>query len=115
MAESAFRNLPSVHEVLLEPAIEAVLVRYDRATVVAAVREEIELLRHCFRQGTLPNGEATSYAIASRVELALLHARRPKLMPVINATGILLHTNLGRAPLAEAAAQAAYQAARGYL
>src|SRR5206468_4025525 len=40
---------------------------------------------------------------------------RPKLRPVINATGIVLHTNLGRAPIAEEAAQAAYEAARGYL
>jgi L-seryl-tRNA(Ser) seleniumtransferase len=40
---------------------------------------------------------------------------RPKLRPVINATGIVLHTNLGRAPAAEEAAQAAYEAARGYL
>src|SRR5205807_3357790 len=40
---------------------------------------------------------------------------RPKLRPVINATGIVLHTNLGRAPTAEAAAQAAYEGARGYL
>jgi L-seryl-tRNA(Ser) seleniumtransferase len=115
MADSAFRVLPSVHEVLLEPAIAASLSRCDRATVVAAVRSEIERLRTGFRQGTGPNGEATASAIAGRVELALLQARQPKLTPVINATGILLHTNLGRAPLAEAAAQAAYQAARGYL
>src|SRR5205807_2323289 len=40
---------------------------------------------------------------------------RPKLRPVINATGIVLHTNLGRAPVAEEAARAAYEAARGYL
>ena len=40
---------------------------------------------------------------------------RPRLCPVINATGIVLHTNLGRAPIAEEAAQAAGEAARGYL
>ena len=115
MAESAFRGLPSVHEVLSEPALEAALVRCNRAMVADAVREEIERVRSSFRHGTQPNGEATSSAIASRVELALQEARHPKLTPVINATGIVLHTNLGRAPLAEAAAQAAYQAARGYL
>ena len=115
MADSPFRALPSVHEVLLEPAIEAVLVRCDRATVVDAVREEIERLRNCYRERTPLDGEPTASAIANRVELRLLRARQPKLVNVINATGILLHTNLGRAPLAEAAAQAAYQAARGYL
>jgi L-seryl-tRNA(Ser) seleniumtransferase len=115
MADSPFRDLPSVHEVLLEPAMEAALVRCDRATVVDAVRDEIERLRNCYREQTLPDGEPTASGIASRVEVALLLSRRPKLVNVINATGILLHTNLGRAPLAEAAAQAAYQAARGYL
>src|SRR5207249_3226972 len=40
---------------------------------------------------------------------------RPKLRPVINATGIVLHTNLGRSPVADEAARAAYEAARGYL
>jgi L-seryl-tRNA(Ser) seleniumtransferase len=115
MADSPFRALPSVHEVLREPVIEAVLVRCDRATVVAAVRDEIERLRNCYREKTPPDGEPTASGIASRVEVALLHSRRPKLVNVINATGILLHTNLGRATLAEAAAQAAYQAARGYL
>ena len=42
-------------------------------------------------------------------------ARRPRLRQVINATGVLLHTNLGRAPMAEAAAEAAALAAKGYL
>lgn len=115
MADSAFRALPSVNEVLLEPAIEAALIQCDRATVVAAVRDELDRLRHCLRQGAAPNGATTAPAIATRVEVAILHSRRPKLVGVINATGILLHTNLGRAPLAEAAAKAAYQAARGYL
>lgn len=115
MADSAFRALPSVHEVLLEPAIEAALLRCDRATVVAAVRDELERLRRCLRDGAAPNGATNAPAIATRVEESLLHSRRPKLVAVINATGVLLHTNLGRAPLAEAAAQAAYQAGRGYL
>jgi L-seryl-tRNA(Ser) seleniumtransferase len=44
-----------------------------------------------------------------------MHDLRPRLRPVINATGIVLHTNLGRAPIAEEAAKAAYDAARGYL
>jgi L-seryl-tRNA(Ser) seleniumtransferase len=115
MGDSAFRALPSVNEVLLEPAIGAVLARCDRATVVAAVRAELERLRSCFRQGTQANGEASSAAIACRVQATLAELRRPRLRPVINATGIMLHTNLGRAPLAESVAQAAYQAGRGYL
>ena len=50
-----------------------------------------------------------------RIAERLGHTFQPKLRTVINATGIVLHTNLGRAPIAEEAAQAAYAAARGYL
>jgi L-seryl-tRNA(Ser) seleniumtransferase len=115
MADSAFRALPSVHEVLQEPSMGAVLAQCDRAFVVTAVRAELERLRAGLRTGTQPNGEASSSAIAARVQAAIESDLQPKLRTVINATGILLHTNLGRAPIAEPAAQAAYQAARGYL
>src|SRR5262249_15087239 len=60
-------------------------------------------------------GHLAAAAVAERVVAALEQAARPKLRAVINATGIVLHTNLGRAPVAEAAARAAYEAARGYL
>ena len=50
----------------------------------------------------------------ARVVVRLGRELQPKLRPVINATGIVLHTNLGRAPVAEQAAKAAYEAARGH-
>jgi L-seryl-tRNA(Ser) seleniumtransferase len=115
MADSAFRALPSVHEVLQEPSMGAMLAQCDRALVVTAVRAELERLRTGLRTGAQSNGEASSSAIAARVQAAIESDLQPKLRTVINATGILLHTNLGRAPIAEPAAQAAYQAARGYL
>jgi L-seryl-tRNA(Ser) seleniumtransferase len=61
------------------------------------------------------DGTADANLVASRVAERLSRDLRPKLRPVINATGIVLHTNLGRAPIAEIAARAAYDAARGYL
>src|SRR6185312_8595948 len=61
------------------------------------------------------NGQFDMAAIAARVVQRLAHDLRPRVRSVINATGIVLHTNLGRAPIAEEAAQAAYEAARGYL
>ncbi len=104
-----------MHEVLLEPALEKVLVQCARTTVVDAVRDEIERLRTCLRQGSIPNGEATAPAIASRVERTLLQKRRPKLVPVINATGILLHTNLGPDTVGGGSGTGGLPAARGYL
>jgi L-seryl-tRNA(Ser) seleniumtransferase len=115
MADSPFRQLPAVHEVLADPALEGALKNHERGTVVDAVRAELARVRTGLREEPALNGAATASAIATRVELALTQALQPRLRPVVNATGILLHTNLGRAPLAEAAAKAAYEAARGYL
>src|SRR5262249_10332425 len=66
-------------------------------------------------EGEEMEGQGGAEAVAARVAERLGRELRPKLRPVINATGIVLHTNLGRAPIAEEAAQAAYEAARGYL
>jgi L-seryl-tRNA(Ser) seleniumtransferase len=115
MADSPFRQLPAVHEVLADPALEGALKNHGRGTVVDAVRAELARVRTVLREEAALNGAATASAIATRVERTLTQALQPRLRPVVNATGILLHTNLGRAPLAEAAAQAAYEAARGYL
>jgi L-seryl-tRNA(Ser) seleniumtransferase len=72
-------------------------------------------LRLRLGQGEGVDGQASADFVAARVVERLGRELRPKLRPVINATGIVLHTNLGRAPIAEEAAKAAYEAARGYL
>ena len=59
----------------------------------------------------LPSVEALSERLARNVAEVML---RPRLRRVLNATGVIVHTNLGRAPLAESAAQAAVEVARGY-
>jgi L-seryl-tRNA(Ser) seleniumtransferase len=61
------------------------------------------------------NGDCDPEAVAADVAQRLERESQPRLRSVINATGIILHTNLGRAPIAEEAADAAYEAARGYL
>jgi L-seryl-tRNA(Ser) seleniumtransferase len=89
------RELPGVHEVLerLGPALE----RFPRAVVLAEVRRVIEAARAGIRAGSLAAGNGVS--IETLVERSLESLMRPSLRRVINATGVVLHTNLGRAPL----------------
>jgi len=108
-----FRNLPAVHDILQEPRILVLEPQHAHDAIVNAIRIELAAIRERLTQGL--NGECTSATIAANVETRLHRDVQPRLRPVINATGIVLHTNLGRAPMAECAAQAAYDAARGYL
>ena len=113
MNENPFRNLPSVNEV-----VETALVRaqsHDHDLLVGAIRQELADVRRGLADGAALDGATTPESIAERALRRLSHELRPALRPVINATGIVLHTNLGRAPIAEEAARAAYEAARGYL
>src|SRR5436190_4730440 len=105
------RRLPSVHDVLDSAPLRELQTRHGHAVVVAAVRAVLAELRNG-RSVELLNGETTAEIIGRSVVQRLQQELRPKLRPVINATGIVLHTNLGRAPLAEAAARAAYEAGR---
>ncbi len=86
------RELPAVHEVLgrLSPGLN----RFPRAVVVAEIRRAIEADRAALLRGCAPTAD-----IEARVEAALLAIEQPSLCSVINATGVVLHTNLGRAPL----------------
>ena len=115
MTDNPFRNLPSVHDILQAAAVQALAGKHAHEVVVEAIRDEITELRRRLSQGEVLDGEATADILARRVSDRLGRNFRPKLRPVINATGIVLHTNLGRAPVAEEAARAAYDAARGYL
>jgi len=103
------RALPSVDRLLRHPAVAALAADHPRTLVVRAVRDAIAAARAA--PDTAPAGDA---AWAAAVRCALARAAAPTLRPVINATGVVLHTNLGRAPLAEAALAAIAEAARGY-
>jgi L-seryl-tRNA(Ser) seleniumtransferase len=94
VAESEkLRELPAVHEVL--GRLEPLLKRYPRPLVTEEVRRAIESRRAGIQAG---NG-AVQGAIEVEVERSLEALARPSLRRVINATGVVLHTNLGRAPL----------------
>ena len=92
------RALPSVDRLLLEPEIRELLRTAPRLAVVDAVRESLAAAR------TRRAGPPESWAADVRERLA--DRGRPSLRPVLNATGVVLHTNLGRAPLAPAAVAA---------
>ena len=91
---------------LRDPGVAALLAEAPRPVLLGAVREAIEAAR----RGRA--GAPDDWAAEVRERLAAL--LRPGLRPVLNATGVVLHTNLGRAPLAPVAAAAAAAAAAGY-
>ena len=100
------RRLPAVDEVLRTPSAAAVVETFGRTALVEAIRSELADAR----RGAADVGDAD--AIGARATLRLERAAAPSLKPVYNLTGTVLHTNLGRARLAEAAIEAATQAMR---
>lgn len=115
MPDNPFRRLPKVSDVLELPAVAAARTRHPHAAVADAVRAEVDALRSHIVAGRPLDGQADPEALAARVVARLELLAAPQLRTVLNATGIVLHTNLGRSPMAEPVAAAAYQAARGYL
>jgi L-seryl-tRNA(Ser) seleniumtransferase len=104
---AAKRDLPSVDAVLRTPLAATLIDRFGRDSTAAAIRESIATARAEKGEATLGADEAANAA------LSRLEARdRPRLGPVFNLTGIVLHTNLGRAQLAEEAIAAATTAMR---
>ncbi len=111
------RQIPSVDEVLHEPVVQRILEAHPRWLVVEAVRETLEECRQklltLLRQGveTTPPDLST---LLSEISLRVLHRARPSLRRVINATGVILHTNLGRAPLSPEAQARVQEVAQHY-
>ncbi len=105
------RTLPSVNALLETDGVRALLDRAPRTLVVDAVRQTLEDARR-ERAGGGPARDDVEWATA--IGEALRRKQRPSLRPVINATGVVLHTNLGRAPLPTAALDAIQRVATGY-
>ncbi len=100
------RHLPSIEHLLADPGVAGLLEHAPRAAVVAAARDAVASARSG-RSGA-PADWASE--IADRLRIGLAHS----LVPVLNATGVVLHTNLGRAPLAASAVRAVAVVAGGY-
>ncbi|MGB6478561.1 MAG: L-seryl-tRNA(Sec) selenium transferase [Candidatus Sulfotelmatobacter sp.] len=111
-----FRKLPSVDDVMRVSAVGSLAASYGHESTVDAARAVLSRLRHEITSGLLDANalELALSGLAGAVENQLRHALANSLRPVINATGVILHTNLGRAPLSDAAIEHIRETAASY-
>ncbi len=111
-AEDRLRKIPSVDQLAVSPAGETLVREHGRDPVVDALREELDSVRARLKSGAEASVDPADLLAGA---LERLRARRaPKLCRVINATGVILHTGLGRAVLPKAALDAIASEQRGY-
>jgi L-seryl-tRNA(Ser) seleniumtransferase len=105
VSSELFRKLPSVDDVMRVPAVSALAASYGYHSVVDAARVVLARLRQEITSKLLDDNalDIALSGLVDAVEKQLRRSLRYSLRPVINATGVILHTNLGRAPLSEAA------------
>ncbi len=109
--QKQFRLLPSVEELLQSEIGQQLVTRFSRPLVLRAVRASLTLARTHILAGT--NCPSHDELLAS-AEQQLRLEQQPHLRSVINATGVIINTNLGRAPLSYEALQAVQQVSSGY-
>jgi len=105
------RAIPAVENLLQIPQSTELINEYGRTLVLDAIRSILAEMR---AGATAGGGEPENAAILELARRRIQAWLQPTLLPVINATGVILHTNLGRAPLSKAAQQALFQAADAY-
>jgi len=109
---NTLRNLPSVDQVLTSEKGQELIKQYGHNLVVRAIRTTLDDIRqrHLDQNVDLPGLDEVFKQSADILQTWL----KPSLAPVINATGVIIHTNLGRAPLSEEALEAVKAVAGGY-
>ena len=109
---SELRSLPSVDRLIQTPPVNDWIAAYGRPLTINAIRAELDEARreHATDGSPIPTIDALIDSIGAR----LSSSTASTLQPVINATGVILHTNLGRAPLSHSAVQAIQEVAVGY-
>ena len=108
---TGLRDLPSVDKLLGTVPGEEMVSEFGHTLTVKAVREVLDEIRGEFKKNqTIPNETQTLSMIKTKLESWV----KPTLEPVINATGTVLHTNLGRAPLSKAAMQSMLEVSQAY-
>ena len=112
MSQSSLRTLPSVEKLLGHESLVSAANDLPRTVLVAAVRDTLTAARDSLKEGgdSAPDLDALASVAVARARAGM----QPLLRRVLNATGIVLHTNLGRAPLSERARRAVADVAAGY-
>ncbi len=111
-AQDLLRSLPGVDRLLQMPVTELLAEQYGRSLTLAALRYSLDNRRQAILAGNGREPDADSLVQEARTWLENLLA--PTLRPIINATGVIVHTNLGRAPLSRSALTAVQSAGGGY-
>ena len=104
----ARRDLPSVNTLLETPGVRSLLAHHPRQVVLDAVRSAVDTARNA------GGAQRTEEQWIDTITTAVRESTQSSLRRVINATGVVLHTNLGRAPLADAAIRAIQEVAGGF-
>ncbi|MGE0040130.1 MAG: L-seryl-tRNA(Sec) selenium transferase [Vicinamibacterales bacterium] len=111
----SFRAIPSIDDLRQRPGVQALEAAFGATAVVQALRDAAAGVRAMLAGGGDPGAApAVADGIEATARAALEGRFRGSLRPVINATGVVIHTNLGRAPLAEPAIARLVEVARGY-
>ncbi len=108
------KNIPKVDKVLEWPEISPFLENYPRPLVIAAVRDTLDQVRAAILHREAGSETLQREVLIEQVGSALARTNTPGLRRVINGTGVILHTNLGRAPLSESLRDTMLEAAFGY-
>jgi L-seryl-tRNA(Ser) seleniumtransferase len=111
--QERLRHLPKMHRLLEDKAIQPLYKRTTRETIGRILRQLLQEQRELLLSGALDKAPDEAW-FAQHVETHLEEEERGHLRAVINATGILIHTNLGRAPLCERALRRIEEVASGY-
>jgi len=94
--QKKLRQIPSVEKILESPQLQSDIEKFSHALVALAVKQAVEMIREEVKKGKEP---ISTQEIVQKVKEIIAEQTSPSLKPVINATGVILHTNLGRAPL----------------
>lgn len=114
MANKVFKNIPSVNELLESPQLRGLVDKVSHTVVVSEIRTFLDGLRSELKTAAEEMNVPAPSELAERIATWIVREQQPRLRPVINATGILLHTGLGRAPLAQNALDHVAAVAGGY-
>ena len=109
-----FSLIPSIDRMRQRPAVRALEARFGAEATVGALRTAAAAARQSIAGVSATSEAVIADGIEAAAAAALDAAFRPSLVPVINATGVILHTNLGRAPLARSALDRVVDVASGY-